>query len=106
VVRAALRMGGNLFFHSHSMSVLQTWFAKGITMTMSTVQGEIWKQITQTYLQWDPDKSQLMPVEELSDMLPALSPDLIGETLVQAASDRLAELASGENGSCFKPVLQ
>lgn len=77
-----------------------------IEMTMSTVQGEVWKQITQTYLQWDPDKSQLMPVEELSEMLPAVPPDLIGETLVQAASDHLAELASSEDGSCFKPVLQ
>ncbi|MDQ9171928.1 hypothetical protein Q8A64_16055 [Oxalobacteraceae bacterium R-40] len=75
-------------------------------MTMSTVQGEIWKQITQTYLQWDPDKVHLMPVDELSDMLPAVSPDLIGETLVQAANDHLAELASGDEGSCFKPVLQ
>lgn len=75
-------------------------------MTMSTVQGEVWKQITQTYLQWDPDKSQLMPVEELSEMLPAVPPDLIAETLVQAASDNLAELASGDDGSCFKPLLQ
>lgn len=75
-------------------------------MTMSTVQGEVWKQITQTYLQWDPDKCQLMPVEELSEMLPAVPPDLIGETLVQAASDNLAELASSDDGSCFKPVLQ
>ena len=75
-------------------------------MTMSTVQGEVWKQITQTYLQWDPDKQHLMPVEELSEMLPAVPPDLIGETLVQAASDNLAELASDEEGSCFKPCLQ
>lgn len=75
-------------------------------MAMSTVQGEVWKQITQTYLQWDPDKQQLMPVDELSEMLPAVPPDLIGETLVQAASDHLAELSNSEEGSCFKPVLQ
>ncbi len=75
-------------------------------MAMSTVQGEVWKQITQTYLQWDPHKDQLMPVEELSDLLPAVPPELIGETLVQAANEHLAELASGEGGSCFKPLLQ
>lgn len=75
-------------------------------MTMTTTQGELWKQITQTYLQWDPDKNELMPVEELSDMLPAVAPELIGETLVQAANDRLAELGSNEEGTCFKPVLQ
>jgi hypothetical protein len=73
---------------------------------MSTIQGEIWKQITQTYLQWDPYKNELMPVEELSEMLPAVEPDLIGETLVQAATDHLAELGMNEEGSCFKPNLQ
>lgn len=75
-------------------------------MAMTNTQGELWKQITQTYLQWDPHKNELMPVEELSEMLPAVAPELIGETLAQAASDHLVELDSGEKCTCFKPVLQ
>jgi len=75
-------------------------------MAMTAMQGEVWKQITQTYLQWDPERDELMPVAELGEMLPAVEPELIGETLAQAASDQLAELGVDEDGACFRPMIR
>ncbi|WP_019142772.1 hypothetical protein [Noviherbaspirillum massiliense] len=75
-------------------------------MTMTSSQGAIWKQIAQVYDQWDPERHRLMPVKELSDKLPTVPPEMIGETLAQAASDQLAELGSiGENPE-FRPLTK
>jgi hypothetical protein len=73
-------------------------------MTMTTTQGEIWKKITQLYYQWDPDGKELMPVTDLSDMLPAVPSELIIETLTRAKENRLAEVdRPGDKGE-FRPL--
>ena len=73
-------------------------------MTMTTSQGAIWKQIAQIYDQWDPDWENLMPVKELQTRLPMVAPEIIGDTLAQAASDRLAEVGSIGEDPTFKPL--
>lgn len=75
-------------------------------MTMSTEQGVLWKQIAQTYSQWDPDWNQLMPVQELQDKLPAVPSEMIEGTLAQAKSDGLAELERTGDEVRFKPCQQ
>jgi hypothetical protein len=73
-------------------------------MTMTSTQGAVWKQIAQIYDQWDPDWNGRMPVRELQARLPAVPPELIGETLAQAASDHLAEVGSVGEDPSFKPL--
>lgn len=73
-------------------------------MAMSTVQGELWKKITQVYFQWQPDGSELMPVAELSDQLPAVPVELIRETLTKAKDSQLAQFESLGQGEGFRPL--
>jgi hypothetical protein len=73
-------------------------------MTMSTSQGELWRQIIRIYHQWDPDRNRLMPVKKLNDMLPAVPAEMIGDTLAQARADQLAELDNVDRPSEFRPL--
>jgi hypothetical protein len=74
-------------------------------MALTESQAAIWKQIAQEYEQWkqrDPVRNSLMPVKELHARLPAVAPELIGNTLAQAASDRLAAVGSTGEDPEFK----
>jgi hypothetical protein len=73
-------------------------------MSLTTAQGAIWKQIAQVYLQWDPTRNKLMPVRELAENLPAVAPDLIGDTLAQAAAEDMAEVAHVGEDPSFRPL--
>jgi hypothetical protein len=73
-------------------------------MALTESQAAIWKQIAQAYEQWDPDRNSLMPVRELHARLPAVAPEMIGNTLAQAASDRMAEVGSTGEDPEFKPL--
>jgi hypothetical protein len=73
-------------------------------MAMTTDQGELWKKITQVYYQWDPDGSQLMPVKNLNDMLPAVPSEMIRETLMNAKESRMAEFENAVQGGSFRPL--
>jgi hypothetical protein len=73
-------------------------------MTMTSTQGDLWKKITQLYYQWDPDGKGLMPVTELSDMLPAVPSELIIETLARAKENRLAEVDPPGDTREFRPL--
>ena len=73
-------------------------------MTMTAQQGEIWQKIVQLYGQANPDWQARMPVAQLQDKLPAVPPELIGETLAQAATDQLAEVDSIGEEPSFKPL--
>lgn len=73
-------------------------------MTMTTSQAAIWKQITDVYEQWDQEHHAFMPVSALSERLPMVAPELIGETLAQAQQEQQAELGSIEEQPGFKPL--
>jgi hypothetical protein len=73
-------------------------------MTLTADQGAIWKQISHVYYQWDPSRTGRMPVRELAERLPAVAPDLIGETLAQAAADRIADVGHVGEDPTFKPL--
>lgn len=45
-----------------------------------------------------------MPVKELTGKLPTVPPELIGETLAQAASDHVAEVSSVDEIPSFRPL--
>ena len=75
-------------------------------MTLSTMQGSIWKMVTQVYGQWDPDWSQLMPEAELQKRLPAVPADVLDDTLESAARDQLAERGNVGEEKAFRPVQQ
>ena len=71
---------------------------------MTNTQGELWKTITQIYYQWNPDGSELMPINELRDKLPAVPSEMITETLSRARENKLAELDNVYTGGEFWPV--
>jgi hypothetical protein len=73
-------------------------------MAFTEMQGVVWKQIVQMYSQWDPTSSRLMPVSELAQMLPAVAPDMIGDTLGQAATDHIAEVGHVGEDPGFRPL--
>lgn len=73
-------------------------------MALTEMQGVVWKQIAQAYDQWDPDRDSLMPVSELSRMLPAIAPDMIGDTLGQAAAELMAEVGHVGEDPGFRPL--
>lgn len=72
-------------------------------MPMTEAHAAIWKQIAQVYRQWDPDEDSLMPVSELAAQLPAVAPEMIGDTLAQAAEQSMAEVGHVGEDPGFKP---
>lgn len=73
-------------------------------MALTQTQAVIWKQITQAYDQWNPDWDSLMPVRELMHTLPTVAPEMIGDTLAQAASEQLAEVEHVSEEPGFRPL--
>ncbi|GAB3538080.1 hypothetical protein GCM10027343_02890 [Noviherbaspirillum agri] len=73
-------------------------------MALTEMQGVVWKQISQAYDQWDPEWNRLMPVSELAELLPTVAPDMIGETLGQAAEDHIAEVGHVGEDPGFRPL--
>lgn len=73
-------------------------------MTLSASQGEIWKRISEVYTQWDPERNGWMPVHELQAKLPEVAPELIGETLAQAAEEAMAEVGHVGESPGFRPL--
>lgn len=73
-------------------------------MNMTNTQGELWKTITQIYYQWKPDGSELMPINELNDKLPAVPAQIIMETLWRAKESRMAEFDNVYEGGEFRPL--
>jgi hypothetical protein len=45
-----------------------------------------------------------MPVRELAENLPAVAPELIGDTLAQAAAEDMAEVAHVGEDPRFRPL--
>lgn len=73
-------------------------------MNMTDTQGELWKTITQIYYQWNPDGNELMPINELSDKLPAVPSEMIKETVWRAKENQLAEFDNVYDGGEFRPL--
>lgn len=73
-------------------------------MDMTNTQGELWKTITQIYYQWNPDGSELMPVNKLNDKLPAVPSEMIMETLTRARENKLAEFDNMYGSGEFRPL--
>lgn len=73
-------------------------------MALTQAQAVIWKQITHAYDQWNPNWDSLMPVSVLTESLPTVAPEMIGDTLAQAASEHLAEVESISEEPGFRPV--
>lgn len=71
---------------------------------MNANQYAVWKQISHVYAQWDPSRSGLMPVRDLAESLPTVAPDMIGDTLAQAAAERVAEVAHVGEDPTFRPL--
>ncbi|SNT02435.1 hypothetical protein SAMN06265795_11226 [Noviherbaspirillum humi] len=74
-------------------------------MTMNATQAVIWKQITDAYAQWDHGRNERMPVHMLQEKLATVPPELIGETLAQAASEDQAEVGSVGEDPSFRPTM-
>ncbi|HZW21562.1 hypothetical protein [Noviherbaspirillum sp.] len=73
-------------------------------MALTEMQGVVWKQIAHAYDQWDPEWNRLMPVSELAELLPAVAPEMIGDTLGQAAADHIAEVGQVGEDPVFRPL--
>lgn len=65
-------------------------------------QGQVWKKISDTYQQWDQDRSALMAIDDLSERLPDIDPDLLVRTLEEAAREGRAD--TSDEGDAFRLV--
>lgn len=50
----------------------------------TSVHGQVWKKIADTYQQWDRDRFELMGMNDLSERLPELEPQVIEQVLGEA----------------------
>lgn len=58
--------------------------------------GQVWKKIADTYQQWDQDRFAPMALDDLSERLPDLPPQLIEQALNEACgAGRVATLGDG-----------
>lgn len=73
-------------------------------MALTESQTAIWKEIAQVYEHWAASRECLMPVRELAAHMPGVAPDMIGDTLAQAASERIAEVEHVSEDPCFRPL--
>lgn len=73
-------------------------------MPLTETQGAIWRRIAQEYHRWNPQHDRLMPVSELAPRLPEVAPEMIGDTLAQAASEHIAEVGHVDEDPCFRPL--
>jgi len=69
---------------------------------MNKDQGNVWKKITDTYQQWDQDRSMLMGIDDLSERLPDIDPDIIEQTLAEARAQ--GKVAASEEGRAFRVI--
>jgi hypothetical protein len=71
-------------------------------MPMNMDQDQVWKKISDVYQQWDQDRSNLMAIDELSERLPEIDPELITRTLAEAAE--AGRVDTSEEGGAFRLV--
>jgi hypothetical protein len=71
-------------------------------MPMNKDQGQVWKKISDVYQQWDQDRSNLMAVDDLSERLPEIDPDVIVQTLAEAAAE--GRVDASEEGDAFRLI--
>lgn len=71
-------------------------------MPMNESQGRVWKQITDTYQQWDQDRNHPMHIDDLASKMPQVPPEIIGETLAEALAD--GRVIAHEDQGHFIPV--
>ena len=69
---------------------------------MNLDQGQVWKKISDTYQQWDQDRSMLMGIDDLSERLPEIDQELLLRTLEEAAQD--GRVDAPEEGRSFRLV--
>ncbi|OWW21651.1 hypothetical protein [Noviherbaspirillum denitrificans] len=62
----------------------------------------VWKKISDTYQQWDQDRSGLMAIDDLSERLPDIDYELLLRTLEQAAQD--GRVDAPEEGGAFRLI--
>lgn len=69
---------------------------------MNQDQGQVWKKISDVYQQWDQDRSALMAVDDLSERLPGIDPDVIAQALAEAAAE--GRVDASESGDAFRLI--
>lgn len=62
----------------------------------SMAQGQVWKKIADAYQQWDQDRFEMMALDDLSERLPELEPEMIEQALHEARSQ--GRVATGDDG--------
>jgi hypothetical protein len=77
-------------------------FTQGDDMPMNHEQGRVWKKITDVYQQWDQDRSMLMAIDDLSEKLQDVDPELITETLAEARAD--GKLDTSDESDAFRII--
>lgn len=75
-------------------------------MAFNELETSVWQLATQAYAQWDPDRNDFMPEDELQELLPAVPADVLHSTLEKAAAEGFADLdgGHGETGTAFRPT--